>query len=290
MRFRRLASPWLICYATPMTPWAPSLALLAVFGLAGENWNWHTALAPHFEIFHEKAFMPGGFSMGLERLHGRLRLDLAMFSPWMSGERLKLYLYKDQTSFMRGQFKPPSWSSGISMYEKRTVAVYDQADRRKLMEVVSHETTHLLFESYWGEVGRRPPAWLNEGLAMVEEVDPQRQGRSDWFRLLVRLPETGYLTLEDVTRIKQTEELKNNRARVDTWYVESYSMVYFLLRGHSRLQFKNFCAKLRDGQPLERALWLSYRYASLQKFEQAWLAWLRSAEVKRALAGGSAAL
>ena len=278
-----VAATRLICYASPMRALGLLLACCSFAGAFGRNWDWHTSLSPHFQVYHEKAFTPGGFSMALEKIHSRLRFDLSMFSPWMGKERLKLYLYQDRETYARGEFKPPYWSNGISMYEKRTVAVYDQADRRKLNEVIAHETTHLLFESYWGEVGRRPPSWLNEGLAMVEEADPQHPEESDWFRSMVRLPQVGYLPLPKLVEIVPTLHLKNDSDAVATWYVESYSLVYFLLRGHSRLQFKNFCAKLRDGTPLEQALWLSFRYKSLDRLEKDWLVWLRGPEVRSAL-------
>jgi hypothetical protein len=283
-----VAASGLICYASAMR----ALFVLAALSLAGwaaaatdfgRRWDWHTSLSPHFQVYHEKAFMPGGFSMALEKIHGRLRFDLSTFSPWMSKERLKLYLYQDKETYSKGEFKPPAWSNGISMYEKRTVAVYDQPDRRKLIDVIAHETTHLLFESYWGELGRRPPSWLNEGLAMVEEADPQHPENSDWFRAMIRLPEKGYVPIAKLVAIIPTEHLKNDSDAVATWYVQSYSLVYFLLRGHSRLQFKSFCAKLRDGAPLEQALWLSFRYSSLAKLEKDWLAWLRGPGVRSAL-------
>lgn len=213
--------------------------------------------------------------MGLERLHGRLRLDLAMFSPWMSKERLRVYLYRDRQAYAGGQFKPPPWSNGVSFYEQRTVVVYDQPDRRKLLDIIAHETTHLLFESYWGEMGRKAPSWLNEGLAMVEEAEPGRPEASEWHRSMQTLPARGYLNLADLVRINPTADLGDDKAKVERWYVQSYSVTYFLLRKHSRLQFKSFCAKLRDGADVDQALWSAFRYQSLAHLQKAWLDWLR---------------
>lgn len=256
------------------------LLLAMTAATASDDFAWHSSLTPHFDVQHEMAFAPPGFSMGLEKIHGRLRLDLAGFSPWMSKERLKLFLYKDRQSYADGQFKPPPWSNGISMYEKRTVAVYDQADRAKLMQVIAHETTHLLFESYWGEVGRQPPSWVNEGLAMVEEADPDHPERSDWFRAMVYLPEKGYLHVADLVRLSPTLDLGDNKSKVETFYTESYSLVFFLMRQHTRLQFKSLCAKLRDGEDLDSALWLTYRYKGASKLEEAWLEWVRDPRLR----------
>src|SRR5438045_9286300 len=90
--------------------------LFAVF--AGADWGWRQTLSPHFVVFHESAWTPSGFVLDLEKMHNRLRMDLSMFSPWMSKERLNLYLYKGQQSYLEGEFKPPKWSNGISLSEK----------------------------------------------------------------------------------------------------------------------------------------------------------------------------
>lgn len=259
-----------------MAALAGLLAFLGVFRCdAAESTNWNKALTPHFEIAHESSWMPPGFTIGLEKIHNRLRLDLAMFSPWMAKERLKLFLHTDQKSYVAGEFEPPAWSNGIAMYEKRTVVVYDQPSRPKLLEVIAHETTHLLFESYWGELGKEPPPWLNEGLAMLEEANAQNPERSDWYRAMVELPSQRPMPLEDLVRINPTSDLGNDKDAVGVWYTQSYSIVHFLFRKHSKLQFKNFCSKLRDGKTVQEALWLVYRYQSIAKFEKAWQTWLK---------------
>lgn len=270
-------------------PLLAALLVVASCSFAQKEKDWHDTLSPHFHVFHEDAFMPGGFTLSLEKFHGRLRFELGMFSPWMSKERISLYLYHDQESYAHGEFHPPPWSNGISLYEKRTVAVYDQADREKLLQIATHETTHLLFESYFGEVGRQPPSWLNEGLAMVEEVAPQHPEASEWFRAMVRLPEKGTLPLDRLFALSPTKDLNDSKRKVETWYVQSYSVVYFLLRKHSSLQFKSFCEKLRDGEPVEQALWSSYRYHSVALFEKDWLRWLRDPGLERIAQSGQQA-
>ena len=255
--------------------------VLALAPSSRAGWSWHKSLSPHFAIHHEAAFLPDGYMMSLERLHGRLRLDLGMFSPWMGKERLKLYLYRNRRSYLTGEFKPPSWSNGISLYDKRTVVVHDQVDRAKLLEVTAHETTHILFESYWGEAGKTAPGWLNEGLAMVQEGDPEHPERSDWFGAMATLLETGYLGFDDFMSLDSADDFKNDKSRVQTWYVQAYSLSYFLLRKHSRFQFKNLCAALRDGKPVQEAFWLVYRYKNTAQLEKAWVEWLMRRETRR---------
>lgn len=257
------------------------LFLVAAAPVSGAGW--HRAMTPHFAVSHQRIFLPPGLTMELEKMHGRLRLDMAMFSPWMSKERLKLVIYGDPKSYRQGQYHPPAWSNGISLYEKKTVVVYDQPDKKRLLEIVSHETTHLLFENYWREHGRPVPAWLNEGLAMVEE-DAESSGRpeaSSWQRLMIEwrdkaLPINELLADNPMGNIAHADS-----GTVGLWYVQAYSLVAFLLRGHTRLQFKNFCDQLRDGGDLRESLWLAYRFRSVGDFERQWRRWIKARPRKR---------
>ena len=165
-------------------------ALLAVLLLAatagardGQGWNWRESQTPHFLINHQATWLPAGFSMGAERVHSRLRMDLGMFSPWMSKEKINLYIYRDQEAYLAGEFAPPKWSNGLAIYERKAVVMPTMKDPRKMVQVMAHETTHLLFDSYWREVRREPPAWINEGLAMLEEAEsPDRPETSTWYQ------------------------------------------------------------------------------------------------------------
>jgi hypothetical protein len=116
---------------------------------------------------------------------------------------------------------------------------------------------------------------------MVEESDPDHPERSDWFRSMVYLPEKGYMHVADLVKLSPTLDLGDNKANVEVFYTESYSLVYFLIRkNNTRLQFKNLCAKLRDGTELDEALWLTYRYKGAAQLEKAWIEWLRDPRLK----------
>ncbi len=233
-------------------------------------------LSPHFEVFHEARFLPSGFVLQLERIHHRLRMD---FSPWMPRRRIRFFLYADRDSYLRGRFDPPEWSNGIASQREQAVATYEQADRKKLLEVAGHELTHLLFEAYWGEAPGRgpPPAWLNEGLAMMEETESARfSEESEWSKhleFLRRHPEAIW-RVEELAALKP--ELITDKRQAALWYVQAYALSYFLYKGHSRMQFFNLCGKLRDGAPPSRALAEAYGFKGLADLEKAWRRWLAS--------------
>lgn len=229
--------------------------------------------------------MPSGLLLELGKMHGRLKRDLASFSPWMAKEKIKIYLYKTPESYMRGEFEPPAWSNGVAFYAKKLIATHEQPEDGKLHSVLAHEMSHLLFESFWAEERKDPPVWLNEGLAMLEEApDPGRPESSDWHRAMWVLEEKQTVSFERFFSVSPARDMAGaDKDAVSLWYVQAYSVVYFLYRRHTRLQFRNFCAQLREGKNLQQALWKAYRYPTLSKFEKEWRAWLSLPEV-RALA------
>ena len=261
------------------------LALPARAAREGQGWGWHQSNTPHFVINHQASWLPGGFSMGAERIHSRLRMDLGMFSPWMSKEKVNLYIYADQENFLAGEFQPPKWSNGLAIYERKAVAMPTMKDPRKMLSVMAHETTHLLFDSYWREAHREPPAWINEGLAMLEEAEsPDRPETSIWYQQMTLIDPKKFPDLQTFFAITPTKDLHNDQAAVGEWYIQAYSVTHFLLRKHSKLQFKSLCAALRDGKPVADALWLTYRYKKVSDLDKKWRAWLADPIHKRRVA------
>ena len=267
----------MFCYSDPMRGalFALLLVLPARAAREGQGWEWRQTLTPHFVIKHQTSWLPAGFSMGAERVHSRLRMDLGMFSSWMSKEKINLFVYTDHESFLAGEFTPPKWSNGLAIYERKAVAMPTMKDPRKMLSVMAHETTHLIFDGYWKESRRQPPSWINEGLAMLEEAEsPDRPETSIWYQQMTLIDPKKFPNLEIFFAVTPTTDLHNDNAAVGEWYVQAYSVTHYLLRKHSKLQFKSLCAALRDGKPIADALWLTYRYKKVSDLDKKWRAWL----------------
>lgn len=277
----------MFCYADAMRG-----ALLAVLLVVparaardGQSWDWRQSQTPHFVVNHQDSWLPAGFTMGAERVHSRLRMDLGMFSPWMAKEKINLYVYRDHASYLAGEFAPPKWSNGLAVYDRKAVVMPSMKDSRKLLSIMAHETTHLLFDSYWHEVHRTPPAWINEGLAMLEEAEsPERPETSVWYQQMTVVDPKRFPDLATFFGITPTKDLHNDNTAVGEWYIQAYSVTHFLLRKHSRLQFKSLCSQLRDGKPIADALWLTYRYKKVTDLDKKWRAWLADPMHKRRVA------
>jgi hypothetical protein len=233
--------------------------------------DWHTKASPHFDIMHESVWSPGSISLEMERMYSSMRLNLAMFAPWMVREKTKIYIYSSQGSYLRGEFKPPRWSKGLAFVSKKTVVVYDTGDIVKLKAVLAHELTHLYFESYFAEKLKYPPQWLNEGLAVYMEESVFPDG-GPWSRALAYFPPERRFRFDGFFSVK-LDELKPD-SRIADWYLQSYGVVLYLYRPHSRVQFKALCESLRSGNEPAAALWDNYRVREGGDFGNKWSAWL----------------
>lgn len=259
---------------------ATFMAVLAAAAPGG--WAWRQTPTPHFLILHETTWLSPGLTIGVERIHSRLRMDMGSFSPWMAKERISLYVYRDLDSYGASDFHPPAWSNGVAVYEKKAVAIPAMRDAPRMLRIIAHETAHLLFVTYFRERRRDPPSWLNEGLAMVEEAEfRDRPETSAWYQNMVEMKPEAWLPMARFLEINPTKDLLDDKTRVSEWYVQAYSITHFLLRRHSNLQFKSFCARLREGAAPMEALRLVYRYRTLQDFEKTWRAWLLDPDHRR---------
>lgn len=265
-------------------PWVLGvlLALSAPAGAGGDAWEWKETSTPHFRIEHQDTWLPQGLTLGVERIHFRLNMDLGVFSPWMAKEKIGLYVYRDLQSYVSGEFAPPPWSNGVAIYSKKAVAIPTMKETSQMLRVLGHETTHLLFVSYFREQHRDPPSWLNEGLAMLEEADsPTKPETSQWYQNMVDMDPKKWTPMDEFLNINPTKDLHDDKAMVGEWYVQAYSVTHFLLRKHSRLQFKSFCSALRDGKTSEEALKTVYHFRSVADFQHQWRLWLADPQHKR---------
>lgn len=239
--------------------------LLVSLAAAQPEGTWSAERTSHFVFHHENHGVPLGDENALERIYESLHPALWTLVPWMTKEKVSVYVYAGRESFLKGRFHPPPWSGGLmsSTADEKALAVFAPVDQA----VAAHELTHLYFHAYFDEKSVRPPAWLDEGLAemlkssALAPPDP----RDDGPVLPAPMP------LKDFLNARPAQDSPD--AAVTAWYLQAHSVVRFLRKAHVESLFAGFCAKLRDGSSLETALRESYGYADLDAFERAWLKW-----------------
>jgi Peptidase MA superfamily len=252
--------------------------------------TWKTRETTHFKIYCQSGIFPSGLNMGLERIYGRLKIDFASFAPWIrevgskekKDSKINVYVYPDPASYVNGKFKPPKWSRGIINIADKRIVTYDNVEEKpnRLLNIITHELAHLVFGSFF-EGGTEPPEWLDEGFAVFAEDYGLRED-SQWNKALLNVPETDFQSFDEYlsssvsqneadTGVSQDEE--DNKAF--NWYLQAYGIVRFLFRPQKKLPFKRFCENVKNGTPVNKALFLSYGFFTIQKFEDAWRTWLR---------------
>ncbi|MDQ7774321.1 MAG: peptidase MA family metallohydrolase [Elusimicrobiales bacterium] len=233
---------------------------------------WKLKASPHFEIYHEAGWAPNSIAIEMEKLYSSMRLNLSMFAPWMVKEKTKVYIHSSRETYLKGEFEPPSWSKGLAFTSRKTIVVYDSGDLEKLRAVIAHELTHLYFETYFAEKLKYPPKWLNEGLAVMMEDSSHSAEGGPWTTALKYMPRERFFGM----RSYFASELSalNTDQKIGDWYLQAFGIVKHLYSPAQRLQFRNFCEKIRDGAGLETALWEVYRVRDADHFEKKWAAWL----------------
>ena len=186
----------------------------------------------------------------------------------------------EMTALAPPEAPPPTYAAGVAYPRLRLSLITMLAPRGgeavDVEQVFRHELMHLALEDAVG--GRHVPAWFNEGLAVLfaDENGLDRQ------RVLFNATISGtLLPLADLDRGFPSDHFDVNIA-----YAESVDFVAFLRKKSDDLRFARMIARVREGQPFERAITDAYG-SDLRKLEFQWRGTLeRRYSVMPILAGG----
>jgi len=242
---------------------------LLTFLLNSEE-TWNRVDTSHFNVFFEGKWQIPNIAIDLERIYNLMNFNLSYFAPWMKNEKTNIYIYSSYENYLKGRFSPPKWSKGLSLVNKKTVVVYNTVKKDQLIPTITHELTHLYFESFFNQKLKRPPLWLNEGLAVYME-DDSYQDEHLWNKALRYSPKTSYLKFEiffktDLNSIKNDNDIAN-------WYLQSYGIVRYLIE-KNKIAFYKMCSDILNSKKIEKALWDNYRIIDSDDFEKKWFYWL----------------
>jgi hypothetical protein len=231
-----------------------------------------------------------------EKYYKSIAFDLDSASSgnfWTWDNRIKIYLYPQKELYLKATGQP-DWSEGMA--DKKTKEIASFIGSRKFLEsVLPHEITHLIFENMLGGENT-VPRWLDEGVAQWEEDlttqhDFQKKARDlfqndsllslkDIFRINIK-----YFNKEDKKiffRTVHTQDdhlgllvLSSNNL-IDSYYIESASIVGFLKGSYGTEHFLQFCHELQNGKTFEESLILAYPeyIKTVEELEDKWRAYL----------------
>ena len=211
---------------------------------------------------------------------------------WLWEKRVKIYIYPDHDSFIKATGQPP-WSQGMADYKNKQIVSYAWS-KGFLESLLPHEIAHLIFRDFVGFKGEIP-LWLDEGVAQWAEETKRQEMK---FKVRQLLEKDSLISLEDMMKldiryvtekdrvyIRSTRTMEGDKGVVflsgnnliTTYYLQSVSLVGFLIEKYGSERFADFCRELRDGKTLEEALKFAYPVymRNLKDLEDKWREYLQ---------------
>lgn len=261
--------------------------------------DWKELTSDHFIIYftRDEKFAQD-VAHKAENYYERIATDLGYprYSQfWTWDKRVKIYIYPERNLFLKASGQP-QWSEGMADYNAKRIMSYAWSEGF-VESLLPHEMAHLIFRDFVGFQGTIP-LWLDEGVAQWAEAQKRTQikaaARQNYQNdTLLSLTDMMNLDIRNITEtdkvyIRSTLTKDGERGvlllsgnnLVNTFYLQSVSLVGFLIEKYGSLSFADFCRQLRDGKNLEEALRLAYsnRMGNLDEFESEWRKYLASQE------------
>ena len=136
-----------------------------------------------------------------------------------------------------------------------------------LDNILPHEMGHIIFREMVGFNNPAVPLWLEEGVASYQEKQ-RAPGTKQYLAGQIKngcFMGLGGLESFDVANSK-------DREKVELFYLESYSLLDYLISEFGKDRFVLFCQNLRDYTDLRRALALTYSFGNKEELESSWRA------------------
>ncbi len=242
-------------------------AALTSAAIAAPGQDWKEIKGKHFVIKYAKNEK---FALEVlteaERLYDAITAKLGFTrygNFWLWDDRAKIWLYPDRESFIKGE-NAPGWAAGKAMVKGREIKAFE-TNADFCATVLPHELSHLIFREFTG-LGKDVPAWLDEGVAQLQEKDMRQKAAV----LAVARAQGKLIPLRKLMTVRP-EQLSG--AGPALFYAESLSIVDFMISRHGSERFRKFCGELKKGKTVENALRFTYpgTISSMDNLEKAWL-------------------
>ncbi len=198
-----------------------------------------------------------------ETLYNKIGNDTGLYS-FLASESFTWVAYRDRDEYMKKTHQP-TWSHAVTSGK----SIYFYFPDPELEPILAHHMVHVIFEDYMGTKASTN-RWLEEGLAMVEELSKMSDGdKSSYAASKASQLRQNRMAFSQMTFfVTNTEE----KRRTDSWYQQVESVVNYLLAQGSALAFAQMLSELRAGLDFDRAMADAYpaKFRSLNDLEAAW--------------------
>ena len=187
--------------------------------------------------------------------------------PWVWDDRAKIFIAKDKKDYEK-RFNCSPWAIACVDYQRKIIYAYPQSSNFDTTLV--HELTHIIFHEYIK--GASVPLWLDEGMATYIE-NKKAAGRYDkrLYTLKPKIEDGSYIKFLELNSITPGDLRGASDEHVQNFYLESFSIVNFIIKKHGRYKFSQFLKYIGSGYSLEQSLTkVFYQFKSLEDLEKNW--------------------
>ena len=235
--------------------------------------KWNTEKSTHFIVYYKNA--PEDFIKELieksEDYYNKIASDLGFtrYDFWLWDNRAKIYIYDNAADYQSATGEP-LWSGASAIPRPKIIQTFPYA-RGFFEKILPHEMGHIIFREFVGFDNSAIPLWLEEGVASYQEKLTYSMANA----FVRKTMEKGnFITLERLSGFSSGSRMPDEAAQL--FYVESFSIVDFLIKEFGKDKFVSFCQDLRDKKNLERAIASNYPFSNIQELGVAWDKYLKN--------------
>ncbi|MFH1519089.1 MAG: peptidase MA family metallohydrolase [Candidatus Omnitrophota bacterium] len=186
---------------------------------------------------------------------------------WIWENRAKIFIANDRDDYLNS-FNCSGWSAACVNH--RAKIIYTYPDQEKFYTILVHELTHIIFSEYIGE--NKLALWLDEGVATyMESKYGSNNYASSLYLLREKIKDNTYIKLPQLHKVTIGSLNKAPSDYVDLFYLESFSIVNFIISKYGKYKFSQMLRWLRKGDEIEEALAkVFYNFNNFDKLEMKW--------------------
>ena len=244
-----------------LAPEASALPVASPF--KGLDPGYKTQETAHFALSAYASSGAALYSSLCEENYSRIMQDLGLYS-FVPARPYNVVVYRDAAEY-HAKTGQPDWSGGATY--GNALLLYEGTGMKA---TIGHEMTHLVFNEFMGLAQAARLRWLNEGVAVYEEIRANQSSSAFYTATLADNLSSNPIPFSQMVNLAPQDEA--NRG-VDRWYAQVGSVAGFMIRQGGSFNFSLFLGKLRDGADMDKALEATYpgMWAKLADVEKGWL-------------------
>ena len=220
----------------------------------------------NYLVYREELQVTSELRQLLEYIHGNFVLDVVPFSVVADFNRIFMMMFRTRDRY--ADFSTMPWSIAVTDVPNQAIYILEN---NKFPGNLVHELSHIYFDGFFQPVFA--PLWMSEGFAVRMQSAAQTPEENDWIAREQDIFKKGrYITFDQFVSAADLSGYSKEDAL--TWYAQAFSVINYLLTNKTRDEFYQFTKNLKDGMPVERAMFRAYGmpFNTVNALEYAWQA------------------